>query len=222
MNILPMSLRAATEERNVVCQQAALLINASVWLTEEDCGGAAKDSPLGSVSHESLESYVSGAPSDDSTAALACDSSEGGMSSPVEANGQKRVRFSLSSNEIIGISPRPLGAKRGCINDEEVAAIFAKAQEDAARREVLQDFLMVEGFLSSDVNSARRNLFKKTFPLHVACKRGNEKVVELLLASGADATLRDSKRRTPADVAKGCNCNGNGSHDAVLYALGYE
>jgi len=97
--------------------------------------------------------------------------------------------------------------------------MFTMAQENAARRKVLHDFLDLEGFPSLGVNSPRRRLFKKTFPLHVACKRGNKKVVELLLASGADKTLRDYKRQTPADVAKRWNCNG--SHVAFLHALGH-
>jgi len=104
------------------------------------------------------------------------------------------------------------------INNEEASAIFAKARESAARRGMLENFLMSEGFLSLDVNSRRRKWFKTTLPLHVACKRGDEKLVELLLTSGADATLLDSKGQTPADVTK--KYNFNGSHDAVLRVLG--
>mmetsp|Transcript_32524 Transcript_32524/g.82892 ORF Transcript_32524/g.82892 Transcript_32524/m.82892 type:complete len:100 (+) Transcript_32524:330-629(+) len=97
--------------------------------------------------------------------------------------------------------------------------MFVKAREAAARRAEaeLHAFLASEGF-GLDVNSLRRKFFRKTFPLHVACKRGDDRMVGLLVTSGADATSRDWRRRTPADVAK--RYNRSGSHDAVLRALG--
>jgi len=115
---------------------------------------------------------------------------------------QRRVRFSDVADEVHEISPRALEAKWG-----------------AASSRTLDNFLVREGF-TSGVNGRRRWLCRTTYPLHVACKQGYEKMVELLLASGADATLRDSERRTPAEVAKRYDCNG--SHDAVLRALGND
>jgi len=207
-----------SEERDVTGvtqqQQATLL---TMRLVEGKCDGPAEDTLPGSP--VSLRGFMCASASDASTAASVCSSSDGGENSPAEAKGQRRVRFSLSSNEIFEISPRALGSsKRREINDEEVTAMFAMARKSAARREMLEKFLMSEGFLSLDVNSRRRKWFKTTLPLHVACKRGDEKLVELLLTSGADATLLDSKRRAPADVAK--KYNFNGSHDAVLRVLG--
>eukprot|EP00425_Heterocapsa_triquetra_P040123 CAMPEP_0195065160 /NCGR_PEP_ID=MMETSP0448-20130528/10899_1 /TAXON_ID=66468 /ORGANISM="Heterocapsa triquestra, Strain CCMP 448" /LENGTH=181 /DNA_ID=CAMNT_0040096231 /DNA_START=123 /DNA_END=668 /DNA_ORIENTATION=- len=134
------------------------------------------------------------------------------------AKSQKRVRFS-PLNEIIEIPSRETGAKKGYHSASALArvALFMRAQKNASRKKRLQDFLASEGF-DMDVNSSRRTLFKTTFPLHVACKRGDVKVVELLMTLGADETLQDSMKRTPADIAK--KCNHSGSHDAVLRALG--
>mmetsp|Transcript_63447 Transcript_63447/g.163272 ORF Transcript_63447/g.163272 Transcript_63447/m.163272 type:complete len:197 (+) Transcript_63447:142-732(+) len=133
---------------------------------------------------------------------LTCYSSEDADVNVGKVKGQRRVRFSDVADEVHEISPRALEAKWG-----------------AASSRTLDNFLVREGF-TSGVNGRRRWLCRTTYPLHVACKQGYEKMVELLLASGADATLRDSERRTPAEVAKRYDCNG--SHDAVLRALGND
>mmetsp|Transcript_35510 Transcript_35510/g.91302 ORF Transcript_35510/g.91302 Transcript_35510/m.91302 type:complete len:192 (+) Transcript_35510:108-683(+) len=128
--------------------------------------------------------------------------------------GRKTV--SWGPDEIIFIPARDHAEER---LDSEMTLLLIKTQERAVRKQQVREFLSREGFDEQDVNCARRWLFKVTFPLHVACRQGDDQMVELLLSSGADATLRDSGVRTAADVAK--RYNRDGSHDAVLKELVY-
>jgi len=197
-------------------QEAANPTDTSTWPTEASCNDPSEeDNPLrrmeswGTTATPTLQG--SPRPSECST----CDSE-------VEVKKiQMRVRFSEALNEIYEIPSRDLGAnaeREESGKDEECWELFMKAEARRERRKMLADFLLSEGFSPRNVNSSRRRLFRTTFPLHVACKRGDARMVELLLASGADATLRDSKGQTPVDVAT--RYNRKGSHMAVLQALG--
>jgi len=83
-----------------------------------------------------------------------------------------------------------------------------KAQVDA--------FLKAERF--TGVGSARKSMLKTTYPLHRAAEAGNAKMVEHLLAEGADPAQVDSSGRTAAQVA--ARKNRRGSHGAALTAFG--
>ena len=79
----------------------------------------------------------------------------------------------------------------------------------------LSSFLEKHGF--SGINVPRRSFLRKTFALHKAAELADVATTTLLLAEGADVSLRNSSGRTAADVAKKKdNC---GSHAAVFNLL---
>ncbi len=43
-------------------------------------------------------------------------------------------------------------------------------------------------------------------PLHIACRHGNEKAVQLLLKSGADPNVYNVRGQTPLSLACGADC----------------
>ena len=84
-----------------------------------------------------------------------------------------------------------------------------------ARLQSIAVFLKKHGF--SGVNVPKRGCFRKTFALHKAAELADVATTTLLLAEGADVSLRNSSGRTAADVAKKKdNC---GSHAAVFNLL---
>lgn len=79
-------------------------------------------------------------------------------------------------------------------------------QRTTADKEAVAAFLSANGF--SAVGAGRRRLMKTSYPLHLAAERGDARMVELLLAAGADPEQKDSSGRLPADIARkrGNNC----------------
>mmetsp|Transcript_74654 Transcript_74654/g.192651 ORF Transcript_74654/g.192651 Transcript_74654/m.192651 type:complete len:227 (-) Transcript_74654:370-1050(-) len=195
-----------------ISTRSSLTLTCVTELTEPEgasCNGAAVDTPASSVpeswksSHSKLSSRSSASTlppclsSNGSFVRSECSTDDCSEQAYVEAKRKRSVRFSDASDEIHEI---PQWMRRR-----------AKWEED------LMEFLFRQGF-SQDVNSQKLRLFRTTtFPLHVACKLGNLKMVKLLLAYGADKNLRDSRTRMPADIAR--RYNGRGSHDAILRAL---
>mmetsp|Transcript_57750 Transcript_57750/g.148561 ORF Transcript_57750/g.148561 Transcript_57750/m.148561 type:complete len:239 (-) Transcript_57750:288-1004(-) len=174
--------------------------------------------PLSSTASTASESSHEGSSKDDASGLMWEDSEE---LAAEKLTKEDRRRVSFSEHDDVALIPSCVTAKvpRKQRSSEEVTAMLLEAQERAVRKSTVHEFLKNQGF-DLDVNSTRRKLFKTTFPLHVATKLGNEKMVELLLAMGADPKLQDSKRRTPAEVAT--KYNRDGSHDAVLRLLQCE
>jgi len=77
----------------------------------------------------------------------------------------------------------------------------------AERRRALKQFLHKNGF--AGVNDSKRVcLLWRSYPLHVAVEKKNLRVVEMLLAEGADPSLKNSSGRTAAEVAQRNNKKG--------------
>lgn len=77
----------------------------------------------------------------------------------------------------------------------------------AERRRALKQFLNKNGF--AGVNEATRvRLFWTSYPLHVAVEKNNLRMVEMLLAEGADASQKNSSGLTAAQVAQRKNRKG--------------
>jgi len=119
------------------------------------------------------------------------------------------------------------------IGEKEQAAL-ARAEADAeAARQVAERAAkaeaenMVSEFLTSHcskgtVNSKSRCMFQYRYPLHVAVKQQDAEMVTLLLAAGADKSLKNSSGETPAQKAEKY-CNQKECDEAsldVFWALG--
>jgi len=77
----------------------------------------------------------------------------------------------------------------------------------AERRRALKQFLHKHGF--EGVNDSKRVcLLWRSYPLHVAVQKNNLRVVEMLLAEGADPRLKNSSGLTAAEVAQRKNKKG--------------
>merc|ERR1712205_146426 len=97
-----------------------------------------------------------------------------------------------------------------CSNKAAVSAAVDAAVAQAAREEQLQIAEQLPRVLAwcknhgySDISSAKktwRGVVK--YPLHSAVKHDNTEMVALLLLCGAGKDVRDSKGRTPKDLAK--------------------
>lgn len=110
----------------------------------------------------------------------------------------------------------------------EVAAIEAAQAQEARRAEraeqareqerkrTLRSFFMKEGF--QDISVPRRTIFcARTYPLHCAARKGNLKVVEVLLRAGADPLQMDSRGHTAEDVVR--KKNYKNSHVEIVRLL---
>jgi len=86
----------------------------------------------------------------------------------------------------------------------------------AERRRAVKQFLRKNGF--AGVNDPKRVcLLWRSYPLHAAVEKNNLRVVEMLLAEGADASRTNSSGHTAADVAQ--KKNKKGSHATMLHVL---
>jgi len=84
------------------------------------------------------------------------------------------------------------------------------------RRRALKQFLKKNGF--SDVNSSKRVMLLWTsYPLHTAVEKNNLRVVEMLLAEGADPAATNSSGRTATQIAQ--RKNKKGSRETMLRVL---
>lgn len=118
-----------------------------------------------------------------------------------------------------------LRAEAEALAQQEAADLAARQQREREeeeqtlrqeRRAQVDAFLKAERF--AGVGSARKRMLKTTYPLHRAAEMGNGKMVEYLLAEGADPTQVDSSGRTAAQVAE--RKNKRGSHGGALTAFG--
>merc|ERR1712218_647646 len=99
--------------------------------------------------------------------------------------------------------------------EQEWAAV---AKEAAAAQQAVKDFLKARGFKNV---AAPRKVFcgcgGAVYPLHLAVEENNLEVVKALLRCGADKELKNSRKKTPLEIAE--RCNKTGSHEMVLAAL---
>jgi len=76
----------------------------------------------------------------------------------------------------------------------------------------MRQFLDAENFCN--VNAERKRFFRRSYPLHVAAKKGLADIARTLLDAGADPFRTDSAGQTPEEVAE--RYNKGGSHEDVL------
>jgi len=84
------------------------------------------------------------------------------------------------------------------------------------RKAAVAAFLKEYGF--TGVNAPRKKLMKTNYALHKAAKLGDTQLVEMLILEGADTKQKDSRGKTPAQVATAKNAKG--SHIVVIGLLG--
>jgi hypothetical protein len=91
----------------------------------------------------------------------------------------------------------------------------------AERRRQLKHFFKENGFKrDAGVNDSKRVMLlcgAKSYPLHAAVEKNNLRVVEMLLAEGANPTQTNSSGRTPLQIAQ--RKNKKGSHETMLQIL---
>jgi len=101
---------------------------------------------------------------------------------------------------------------------EEAARLAEeKHQEELATMSKINEWCKENGF--ADMHTKKKGGFisPSKFPLHEAVAKRNEEIVCLLLQYGADATVKNSKGQTPADLAR--KMNKGGSMDTILAKL---
>lgn len=111
--------------------------------------------------------------------------------------------------------------------EEERLLEVAKQQRVAAERKRIQgerrldEFLLQHNFLK--VNEKKSKWLKYTYPLHVAVDENDGEVVRLLLAAGANRSVKDSSGLTPLQLAqkKARRLGISRVFDDVLLALRY-
>jgi hypothetical protein len=95
--------------------------------------------------------------------------------------------------------------------------------ENSSRKDLihLREFLLLQGFVS--VNAPRYKItcrgIKKTYPLHAAAKLADDKMLKVLLEAKADASQKNSSKRTALDVARRYNYKGSHQRNIALLAL---
>lgn len=91
--------------------------------------------------------------------------------------------------------------------------------EEARKQDELRTFLQSTGFKDVNEKKVKSGMLSSSFayPLHVAARANDAKVVELLLWAGADRKLTDSKKLTPLALAQ--KLNKKESHKQSITAL---
>jgi len=101
---------------------------------------------------------------------------------------------------------------------EEAARAEAERVAEEKRKAAVAAFLKEYGF--TGVNAPRKKLMKTNYALHKAAKLGDTQLVEMLILEGADTKQKDSRGKTPAQVATAKNSKG--SHLSVISMLGKQ
>ncbi|XP_076275919.1 ankyrin repeat domain-containing protein 40-like [Rhynchophorus ferrugineus] len=73
-------------------------------------------------------------------------------------------------------------------------------EEKLREASCIGDLEAVKTLLSQNINVNSQNPVNGWTALHWACKRGNERVVRLLLTNGADKNVKNFKEETPSDI----------------------
>lgn len=93
---------------------------------------------------------------------------------------------------------------------------LVKAQNDD---EKLKEFLATRKY--AGVNDRRKSMLKSKYPLHSAVKDNDPDLVRILLQAGADPSLRNSKGKTPRQLAEYYQGK-HGAHATVLHTLPFD
>mmetsp|Transcript_108659 Transcript_108659/g.286593 ORF Transcript_108659/g.286593 Transcript_108659/m.286593 type:complete len:319 (-) Transcript_108659:741-1697(-) len=102
--------------------------------------------------------------------------------------------------------------------EQAEGAIRTEAKRLASERErkaAVLAFLQEHGF--SSVDKAKRKMLRKNYPIHVAAEKGDDRMVQMLLKEGADASQRNSAGRTAMQIA--VDKDRDNSHQAVVRTL---
>mmetsp|Transcript_102526 Transcript_102526/g.265126 ORF Transcript_102526/g.265126 Transcript_102526/m.265126 type:complete len:233 (+) Transcript_102526:98-796(+) len=94
--------------------------------------------------------------------------------------------------------------------EQEAAKLFAESKgkvEELAETQRLEEqsrllleFLAEHGFAGA--HTPRRKMWRTTYPIHKAVKVGDPKIIEILLAEGADPNQKDSRGKTAEQLAQ--------------------
>lgn len=133
---------------------------------------------------------------------------------------EKRIAAELSPNWVHPEELRRLDMELGGVLLEEKRHLRkAQDREVWRRKQALKQFYADHGFLGA--NQPRLHGCAvwpgRTYPLHYAAKKGDERVVEFLLQEGACRQSLNARGETPAMLAQ--RKNRQGSHDGVLRLL---
>ena len=101
---------------------------------------------------------------------------------------------------------------------EEAQRAELERLAEEERKAVVAAFLKEHGFTS--VTAPRKKLLKNSYALHKAAKLGDAQLCEMLLQQGADPAQKDSRGKTPGQVALAENSKN--SHAMVVQLLGGE
>lgn len=102
--------------------------------------------------------------------------------------------------------------------EQAEGAMRTEAKRLASERErkaAVLAFLQEHGF--SSVDKAKRKMLRKNYPIHVAAEKGDDRMVQMLLKEGADASQRNSAGRTAMQIA--VDKDRENSHQAVVRVL---
>jgi len=103
-------------------------------------------------------------------------------------------------------------------HEAEVAQLAEeKRQQELQALSKIHEWCKENGF--ADMHTKKKGGFisPSKFPLHEAVAKRHEEMISLLLQFGADATVKNSKGQTPADIAR--KMNKGGSMDTILSKL---
>jgi len=101
--------------------------------------------------------------------------------------------------------------------ETELAGLRLEAEQKALDSKKVEDFLSEHGY--SGVSAKRTRMLKSKYPLHTAVKFASKEVVVLLLAAGADPTVKNSAGDTPKQLACKLSKTKGGTHGAVYEVL---
>lgn len=100
--------------------------------------------------------------------------------------------------------------------EEEEEKKKQAAAATATRKAAVQAFLKEHGYAGPA--ASKRTLMKTTYPLHEAAKRGDAKMVTMLLEEGASQKQQNSRGKTALQRAQ--QADRKGSHAEVIRLLG--
>jgi hypothetical protein len=132
-----------------------------------------------------------------------------------EADEAARARAEEEDRKRHEAVERSLAEEAERLGKEQLQVEQERLEKEKADRSTLDAFLKEHGFTS--VNHKRSKMFKSKYPLHTAVMINNVDLVRILLAAGADVTLKSSAGQTPAQLAQ--KTDKKGSHARVLSQL---
>lgn len=146
-----------------------------------------------------------------------------------EARELKRVRETadaLEAQEIVE-AQELLEAQEASLKEHDLTLQRLQQSDDAdteqRRKEEHEDEQKVDAFLKANgfanLDSKRTKLFKSFYPLHSAVSQKNVEMVQLLLATGARPTLKNSSGLSPLQFAQ--KLNRNDSHRQIIKLLDF-